>query len=336
MVGKSTSAADCDRLHEIIDRMLGDRTTFFDTYWHKKPFLVRSAASENAISYGVEDFLRDLPLVQAPPYGAVRIRDGRRFDSLHDTPEELRQAVADGGVCAIKMSRLWHRALPPTWEALRALYARLCREVAMVYMTPARSEDVDLFLAGPSSCLGTHFDTTDVFTLQLFGERRWKVEKEFSLDGILDVGRDPSWYPTREIEFPGQTEEVVLRPGDAYYVPAYTVHRVTGVSWSVSLSLGLRAYNEIDVVEHLLERIRLASYLKFPPIAGRPEQLEAAHADAKMELMQRVRSLLRQLDDVTLAYLLAPLRLPPHLDPPRSSSDKDEYPAESEQKEAAH
>jgi hypothetical protein len=96
---------------------------------------------------------------------------------------------------------------------------------------------------------------------------------------------------------------------------------VTGVSWSVSLSLGLRAFNEIDVVEHLLERLRLSSYLKYPPFAGAPEALEAEHAEAKLELMQRVRTLLQQVEGLAVAFLLAPLRLPPALNAAGRTTD---------------
>lgn len=325
----SPAAVDPQALAAVLERMLGDVPTFMRDYWHKRPLHVSAADPHGTIRYGVDDFLADLVAMQPVPYGAVKIKDGRRFDSFHQTSDALRDAVADGSVCAIKLSRLWHGTIPESWVPMRDLFAQLCRTVATVYMTPQRSEDVDLFFAGPDSCLGTHFDTTDVFTLQLFGERRWTVEEEFSLDGILDVGRDPSWYPTREIGFPGPTREITLRAGDALYVPAYTVHRVTGVSWSVSLSLGLRAFNEIDVVEHLLERLRLSSYLKYPPFAGAPEALEAEHAEAKLELMQRVRTLLQQVEGLAVAFLLAPLRLPPSLNATSPTTDAAPAPSAS-------
>jgi ribosomal protein L16 Arg81 hydroxylase len=118
----------------------------------------------------------------------------------------------------------------------------------------------------------------------------------------------------------------VLHAGDTLYVPAYTVHRVTGVSWSVSLSLGLRAFNEIDVVEHLLERLRMSSYLKYPPFAGAPESLESDHAAAKLDLMQRVRTMLQQMEGLAVAFLLTPLRLPPALDASSRSTEPQSAP----------
>ena len=265
----SQTAVDPLALSAVLERMLGDVPTFFRESWHKRPLHVPSADSSGTIQYSVDQFLADLVATQPVPYGAVKAKDGRRCDSFHQTSEGLRDAVADGSVCAIKLSRMWHGPIPESWMPMRDLFGILCRAVATVYMSPRRSEDVDLFLAGPDSCLGTHFDTTDVFTLQLFGERKWTVEEEFSLDGILDVGRDPSWYPTREIGFPGRTREITLRAGDALYVPAYTVHRVTGVSWSVSLSLGLRAFNEIRCRRASARKAAIEQLLEIPPVRRR-------------------------------------------------------------------
>jgi hypothetical protein len=150
------------------------------------------------------------------------------------------------------------------------------------------------------------------------GERKWTVDNELRLDSVLAVARDPNWYPAKEIGFQGPTLEFTLHPGDALYVPAYAVHRVTGVSWSVSLSLGLRAFNEVDFVEHLLEAIRLTRYMNYPPVATVAESLGESQAEAKLELMGRVRSLLREVEGVALARLLAPLKLPLDLDTPSS------------------
>jgi ribosomal protein L16 Arg81 hydroxylase len=315
---------DARALDSIVERMLGRQPDFFREYWRRKPLYSPAADPGHTIRYGVEQFLADLTSTERPPYGAVKARDGRRFDSFHESVRELIGAISEGSVCAVKLSRHWNKAVPASWQQMRSLYARLCRSVAMIYLSRVRSEDVDLFLAGPESCLGTHFDTTDVFTLQLCGERKWIVEKEFSLDGILRVGRDPSWYPTREIDFPGDTREITLQAGDALYVPAYTVHRVVGAAWSVSLSLGLRAYNEIDVIEHLLQQVRMSDYLKHAPFPGMPESLGEEHIESKLELMRRMRVLLRDLEGLAVAYLASPLQLPPHLNQTQQSGPDDE------------
>lgn len=312
----SNFAIDTDALDLVVGRMLGDVPTFFREHWRKRPLCAPGAGADFAGVYGAEQFLADMVETQQVPYLSVSTRDGKRFFTKHATAEDLHGTVLAGGVTSIKASKIWHGPMPESWAWMRALFGRLCHAVAMTYMTPARSEDVDLFLAGPQSELGTHFDTTDVFTLQVYGERKWTVDDEVCLDSVLEIARDRKWYPAKEIDFQGSTREFTLHPGDALYVPAYGVHRVTGVSWSVSLSLGLRAFNEIDFVEHLLELIRLTRYMSYPPVASIAESLGDCHAEAKLELMQRVRSLLGQVEGVALASLLAPLKIPAVLDPP--------------------
>ena len=307
---------DSAKLDAVSERIVGDPTVFFREHWRRRPLYAPGAGIELRNHYGVEEFLSDLVDTQPTPYISVSTCEGQRFFAKHSTAEELRAGILAGGVCAIKASKLWHRSPPASWLWMRALFGSLCRRVAMMYMTPARSEDVDIFLAGPTSCLGTHFDTTDVFTLQLYGERKWVLEEHTNVERILQTARSPGWYPAREIEFGGPTYEVTLEPGDALYAPAYGVHRVTGVSWSVSLSLGLRAFNEIDIVEHLLEALRLTSYMEFPPLVPAAEPTGEIYAEAKLQTMQRIRVLLSKVEGLALATLLASLKLPATLASP--------------------
>jgi len=258
---------------------------------------------------------------QPGPYESVDLQNGRRHATYHATGEELRNAVAAGGVTSIKISQIWHTPqTPERWKWMRALYGRLYRAVSMLYMSPAHSEEVDLFLAGPNSQLGTHFDMTDAFTLQLHGERKWVVDEEPRVEEVLEryrppsFVRDSSWHPAQEVEFQGKTREITLRAGDAIYVPAYAIHRVTGVSWSVSVNLGIRSFNEIDYVEYLLELIRMNHYSEYKPVRSVPEALEQDCADAKTELLRKVRALLNRVEMTALGSALAYLALPQTFD----------------------
>jgi ribosomal protein L16 Arg81 hydroxylase len=307
--------ADTDTLDAVVVRMLGgSAVSFLTEYRGKKPLYVPAAGVEYAGIYDVEDFLADLVTTQPVPYIAVGARNGSRCYTKNVTLEELRNAVWAGGVASMKMSNIWHgQEMPERWTWIRALFGHLYRATSMLYMSPARSEDVNLFLAGPESQLGTHFDTTEAFTLQLYGERKWVVDEELRLDNVLEIYRDPNWRPAQEVEFQGATREITLRAGDAIYVPAYAIHRVTGVSWSVSVNLGVRAFNEIDFVEYLLEVIRMTRYADYKPVPNFPEAMEKHYAEAKMELLRRVRTLLQQVEMAAMGSALASLMLPPTL-----------------------
>jgi ribosomal protein L16 Arg81 hydroxylase len=275
---------------------------FAQEYWGRKPHFQPGGAKALCVhGYDVDAFLRDLALVQAPPFVTARLcADGREF-ARHATLQELRAAVEAGGVASIKLSDVWLRgAGPETLRWMRALFDALRDAVCMTYLDPMRSEDTDLFLAGPRSQIGAHVDATHVFTFQLFGERAWTIEQDVALDARLRAARAPGYNRNCEAPLNGPTTNVVLRPGDALYVPAYAVHRVTGVDWSVALSLGLRCINEIDVVAHLLDQ--LPAHVA-PPVPTAPVTAGDAHVAAKIELAQRLRKLVARLDDDAAALM---------------------------------
>ena len=291
----------------------GSSASFLAEYWRRKPLHAPAAAPEFAGSYGIEEFFEDTVATKPSPYNAVGIHNGRRDFSQHSTVDGLRASVAGGRVASIKLSKLWHRPdAPARWAPFRALFGSLCRAVSMLYMNSARSEDVDLFFAGPRTQLGTHFDITDGFTVQLVGERVWTVDQEPQIGDVLGRARDPDWHPANEVPFSGRTREVTLQAGDALYVPAYSVHRVTSTGWSLSLGLGVRSFNEIDFVEHLLEMIRNTRYAEYPRSrVSRSERRVARGREARARAARPL--VLEEIEIATVGATLAPLDLPPTL-----------------------
>lgn len=298
-----------------IERILGDRDTFLERHWQKRFRFSPEAAPDYVGCYGVESFLLDLAAVHKPPYVAVSCEGPSRIFSEHPTLDSLRAGIGRGEVAAIKASRFWHGEMPASWLGFRDLYAALCRNLVMTYLTPARSEDVDLFLAGGSSSLGAHFDTTDVFTVQLHGERRWIIEEEVDLDRIMTLVSGEDWYPAKTIGFGRPTKEIVLRAGDALYVPAYSVHEVTGVSWSVSLSLGLRAFSAFDLADHLFDRLRRTALGRYRPARTAPDATGEKAIAAKLALLRQLREVLQDIEANAVGFLMGPSLLPRDFDP---------------------
>ena len=101
--------------------------------------------------------------------------------------------------------------------------------------------------------MGPHADNDDVFTVQLHGEKRWRVEA-VSLDrlGVLveeaALSRDGPWSAWHFS--PGQRADLVapqcflLRPGDFLATPAFALHEVTAVGGPRSLSFNVSICRE--------------------------------------------------------------------------------------------
>ncbi|KMO29890.1 hypothetical protein VP06_23375 [Methylobacterium aquaticum] len=309
---------DQDLLDGVVARMLAP-PDFFDRIWARAPFHAPGAARACVGLYDGDDFLEDIARARPGPHLVVGAPEGARAYSYHDTAAGLRAAVEAGGVAPLRISDVWHQPdAPERFAWMRALFGSLFRAVSMIYLNPERSENVDLFYAGPGSHLGVHYDTSHTFTIQLSGRRKWVVAETVRLDETLAAERAPDFAPDAAAIFSGPTREIVLMPGDALYVPAYCVHGVTGVPGfpgSVSIGLGIRAFNEIDVVARLLEIVENTRYAAYPPVATCPAGLGAAHRDAKAALVRRVRALLRELDLAVTGIVEAGLHLPDTLGP---------------------
>ncbi len=134
---------------------------------------------------------------------------------------------------------------PPLARFSRSLEAELTHPVqANAYFTPPDAQG-----------FSRHFDTHDVFSLQIVGEKRWLV-----------------FEPSLELAAPGQNRrpeavtrgepvlDVVLRPGDTLYLPRGWVHEVfTSETLSLAVTFGVITYAWVDdlraVVAECLEDV---------------------------------------------------------------------------------
>src|SRR5207302_4722231 len=80
-------------------------------------------------------------------------------------------------------------------------------------------------------------------------------------------------------------------------------------------SLGLRSFNEVDFVEHLVDGLQRTRHPSHGPAPSLPPSEGETHVQAKLELINRVRAVLREVEAAAVAAVLAPLELPPTLSP---------------------
>ena len=113
------------------------------------------------------------------------------------------------------------------------------------YVTPPSSRGFD-----------AHFDTHDVFVLQISGEKHWRIHAPVLVDPL----RTQPWDEHRAAVARAATHEpvidAVLRPGDALYLPRGWIHSATALgATSVHLTVGMSAYTRADIVEALLGQV---------------------------------------------------------------------------------
>jgi hypothetical protein len=139
------------------------------------------------------------------------------------------------------------QGLHRTWPALQTFTRRLVAELGHpaqvnAYITPEANRGFD-----------PHYDVHDVFVLQVSGEKHWRIHAPVR----THPRADEPWSQYRAAVTARAREEpvldVVMRPGDALYLPRGWLHAATALGErSLHLTLGVRALTRYALVEALL------------------------------------------------------------------------------------
>ncbi|NBC34922.1 MAG: hypothetical protein GVY13_19805 [Alphaproteobacteria bacterium] len=133
----------------------------------------------------------------------------------------------------------------------------------------AVAEAIEMATGAPVTCnafcswderpgYGPHFDTLQVFALQIEGEKTWSLFDGFvqgaaELPGFSARDRSPEEHDRAK---GGVVEQVTLRPGDILYVPQGQYHQaLASQEGSLHLSFGARHFTGADLVNLLLKEV---------------------------------------------------------------------------------
>ena len=93
--------------------------------------------------------------------------------------------------------------------------------------------------------VGPHYDSYDVFLLQMHGKRRWKIGP------LLNAELEDN-VPLKILKNFQPTEEFVLEPGDMLYLPPNYGHDGIAEGTCSTLSIGFRAPTQAEVLSGIL------------------------------------------------------------------------------------
>ncbi|WBC17948.1 cupin-like domain-containing protein [Micromonospora sp. WMMA1998] len=266
---------------------------FAADHWGRSPLLSRAAELPNP--HGFTDLLSpadadDLLSRRGLRTPFLRVaKDGQlvpaaRYTGGGGAGAEIGDQVLDEKVLALYAdgATLVLQGLHRTWPALvdftRDLGAALAQPLQVnAYLTPAGSQG-----------FATHYDTHDVFVLQVDGRKHWRIHPPVLVDPLE---RQPWGGRADEVAATADGRpalDVVLEPGDALYLPRGWLHSAQAQeSSSLHLTVGIRALTRYAVVEELLglaaEDARLRADLPFgidlaDPDAIEPELTETVEA----------------------------------------------------------
>jgi hypothetical protein len=159
------------------------------------------------------------------------------------------------------------RAMDQRWPAIAAL----CRQLQGLFGCPVHG---NLYLT-PKGAQGfkAHFDTHEVFVLQLEGSKHWRF---YGPARELPLAEEEAPVDRKRLGPP--TQEAVVRPGDLLYMPRGHVHEAfTSDCLSMHLTVGVRVFRWVDLLGQALGDLATAD-VRFrqalPPglLTGRPTE----------------------------------------------------------------
>jgi bifunctional lysine-specific demethylase and histidyl-hydroxylase NO66 len=254
---RTSTTVELTAEHEVgrggaLRRLLGHHADDFAA-WGRDAVLVRAADDfEDLFSLtAADDLLSDrglrTPFIRLAKDGVVLAsksytRPGGVGATIGDQVDSARvlRLLAGGATVVLQ-------AVHRTWQPLRGFTALLADELrhpvqVNAYITPSRAQG-----------FAAHYDTHDVFVVQVAGTKRWRVhrpviesplESQPWTDHRADVAQAATADPVHDVE---------LVPGDVLYLPRGWIHSAeANAETSLHLTFGVHPFTRIDVLRAVL------------------------------------------------------------------------------------
>ncbi|HET6209870.1 MAG TPA: cupin domain-containing protein [Jatrophihabitans sp.] len=229
---------------------------FAERYWSRQPLFSPAAATgqrfDDLLSLPAIDELlsrRGLrtPFIRMVNQGKVipasaYTRSGGAGAGITDqvADDRVLSLIADGASLVLQAL---HRTWPPLIDFGTELAGELGHPVQInAYLTPPQNQG-----------FAAHYDTHDVFVLQVAGAKRWRVHAPV-LDDPLP---EQAWQQHRDAVAARAAEpallELELQPGDALYLPRGYLHSATALGQNcLHLTVGVHPVTRYTLLRQLL------------------------------------------------------------------------------------
>ncbi|WP_170063561.1 cupin domain-containing protein [Rathayibacter tritici] len=276
--------------------LAGNTATFLDEYRDKKPLLRVGAiaAPHELLTLGEIDDLLTSEAIR-PPYfrmakGGDQIRDGV-FTQL----TRVQLSHMDDVVDPVKVIQAFQGGATITWNSMNHFNANLRQIATTLSRTLGCRSDVVSFLTpgGRVQGFAPHLDSTEVFVIQLYGQKKWSVWETIIPRPSAGYALDPQTLGEPTMEF-------VMNPGDVLYLPWGTPHVASSVdqmSFHLSVTTKPRSLSELlqDIVKDVTEGDESFS--------EQPTLNESRAHDVTEVLSRAVQRLVLKLDSLDLSTM---------------------------------
>jgi len=119
------------------------------------------------------------------------------------------------------------------------------------FVPEARLDDLMISYASDGGGVGPHFDSYDVFLIQVHGQRRWRIGRQ----GVATSGALREGVPVKLLADFEPEQEFVLEPGDMLYLPPGWAHDGIAIGECMTCSVGFRTPWRAELARELLQRL---------------------------------------------------------------------------------
>ncbi|MDB9524598.1 cupin domain-containing protein [Oscillatoria sp. CS-180] len=270
------------------------KNQFLEQYWENRLLHVpRSQAGYYAALFSVEALEQVLQCAQIKPpdirvvknqIEVLPTRYQRADGSIH--MNQLYKAYDEGHSIIINgLQRFWPAVATFCNQLQRVLSHSI---VANCYLSPANSK-----------ALQPHYDTHDVFVVQVAGSKTWKFH-----GSPQPVPLHNSFQPVIPEKNLGQpTDEILVQSGDLVYIPRGVIHHAeTTDSFSFHMTLGVHPMQWMDLLQQALTALSLQDerFRKALPVGF----LDAENGDVLIEGFAALVAVFHEKADVQEAFAM--------------------------------
>jgi 50S ribosomal protein L16 3-hydroxylase len=260
---------------------------FMKQYWHKKPLLVRGAIPAFGLAINAHEALDSPISAQA----LLNLASDALVESRLIQAKPWR--LESGPFKKKSLPKLNQRDWTLLLQGMEAHDPTASKVLSWFRFIPdARLDDLMISIAGIGGGVGPHFDSYDVFLIQMSGRRQWQISEQ------QDLSLDPT-LPLKILQNFTVEHEWVLEPGDMLYLPPHVAHDGIALdpncqTWSV----GFRSPSYKELLQEGLWRLA-ESLDDIPELEEKfadPKQIASNQAEQlPEELIKQLKEKLRDL-----------------------------------------
>ncbi|RXZ44994.1 cupin domain-containing protein [Crenobacter cavernae] len=265
---------------------------FLADYWHKKPLLIRGALKDVGPEIDLA-WLSRLAQQDDVESRLIECKSGRW--SIESGP--------------FRPGRL--RKLPGTdWTLLVQNVNHHLPHIADIlwrfdFIPYARLDDLMVSYAPPGGTVGPHFDSYDVFLLQVGGPKRWQIAAQDDMELVEGA-------PLKILKDFKAEEEYILEHGDMLYLPPRYAHYGVALEPGMTYSVGFRAPSAQELATQFLvylqDRLCLEGMYADPGLAwqAEPAKIGESMVDQVLDTLKRIDWKREDVADFLGHYLTDP------------------------------